>query len=116
MLDISVVQNSLEEHVRRTSQQGKASFMETSPLGIPLTRNWTHLPVPWMDATVISVEEMAQNNSITVKMCSCNQINISSWTNSNTRSFSEVCDWEGFEAVSLDADVVPCGSGSAPGH
>ena len=54
-----------------------------------------------MDAIELSYqlecfEEMAQNNSITVKMCSCNQINILSWTNTNTRSFSEVCGWEGY--------------------
>ena len=35
-------------------------------------------------------EEMAQNNSITVKMCSCNK----NGPNANTRSFSKVCGWE----------------------
>ena len=64
---------------------------------------------------VISVGILAQNNSITVKMCSCNQINILSWTNTNTRSFQwYVTGKVIIEVVSLDADVVPCGSGSAP--
>ena len=60
---------------------------------VPLTRNWTHLPVQWMDAIELSYqlesfEEMAQNNSITVKMCSCNHLEMAKYKH---QIFSEVC-------------------------
>ena len=40
-----------------------------------------------------SFEEMAQNNTITVKMCSCNHLEMAKYKH---QIFSEVCGWEGY--------------------